>query len=84
LCAIILLAVSIVVYSPLHRDDPQAGGVCPFCYFQNLGFELAQSQIHFDVPAPVVWYQAETPPASYSRWIEYPHLGRAPPSSLAA
>jgi hypothetical protein len=52
LCAFILLALSIAVYSPLHQDDPQSGGVCPFCHFQGLGCELAAGQIQIDIPLP--------------------------------
>jgi hypothetical protein len=82
LSAVILLALSIFVYSPLHHDNPQSGAVCPFCHFQSLGFEPAHAEIRVDVPTAVVLIRAAVETPSYSQPVEHPRSGRAPPASL--
>lgn len=82
LCVVVLLALSIIVYSPLHRDDPQTSGMCPFCHFQSLGFEPAQGQIQVDVPAPVMWHRVVKASHCHASSFKRPHLGRAPPTTL--
>lgn len=84
LCGAILLALSIIVYSPLHRDDPQAGGVCPFCQFLSLSSEPAQGQVPFEVPTAEYRHEPVPDVFCHSPSFERHHPGRAPPALLLA
>ena len=85
LCAFILLALSIIVYSPLHRDDPQqANGVCPFCQFQHMVAKLGSAQVAFYVSMPVARCSDVATPIIRSQFTHRTHQGRAPPTSFPA
>jgi hypothetical protein len=80
-CALVLLALALYVYSPLHRDDPIAGRACPFCFFQHLNAEPAVVAVMLPAPASSAWMAARVAaPQARVLWRRIP-LGRAPPSS---
>ena len=84
LCAVIFLGLSLFVYSPLHRDDPGNGRVCPFCAFQHLGMEPAASPVHIAVSAHVFWLLAAATPATRCHSDRHVQFGRAPPPASFA
>jgi hypothetical protein len=85
LSALILLSLSIIVYSPLHQDDPQqAAGVCPFCQFQHMAAEPGSQQTSLCVSMVIVQLLDVATPAAISQFAHSSHLGRAPPDSFSA
>ena len=82
--AVAIFGLSIVVYSPLHKDDPISTSPCPFCQFQHLSAEPAAAVAAVIVSTLVFWFLTITPP--FVRWTAHPRtrFGRAPPSSLLA
>ncbi len=84
-CAILILALSILAYSPLHKDSPQQQrGVCPFCQFQHLAAEPAPSQAVALIPLRTVATLHLAEPEWHPRLLHSPHSGRAPPISIPA
>jgi hypothetical protein len=76
-----LLAISLYLWSPLHRHSVQGRQSCPFFQFeQSSGLEAFG---HVSIEPPQVLYchqpdEAETPTASVSAWEQC--SDRAPPA----
>jgi len=79
--ALLILGLSLYVYSPLHRDDPGTARTCPFCQLQNLSCQGVETPVATGVSLTVTWL-AETAQPLETAWCSpQPHHGRAPPAS---
>ena len=84
-CGVVLLGLTLFVYSPWHKDDPVSGTPCPFCHFQHLSAsaEPVAASVQTAVLVLLVWFVAVKSPAVHSCLRpQRVCLGRAPPSGL--
>jgi hypothetical protein len=81
LCAFLLVAVSLIVYSPLHRHDPSKPGPCALCQFSHLGAEPAGEIMPIPVPSATSWWETSLTPGPACQSLVLPAFGRAPPVS---
>ncbi len=53
---VVIAALALLVYSPWHRHDPLATGVCPYCHFHHVPSEAAGGEaMAAPPPVPAVW-----------------------------
>lgn len=81
----VIAALALLVYSPWHRHDPLAAGVCPFCHFQHVPSEAASGELVCPAPSmPALWL-AHSGLAIAVSWTALPSwFTRGPPASSSS
>lgn len=81
---VVIAALALLVYSPWHRHDPLAAGICPYCHFHHLPSEAAGGEAIAPPPPAAVVGLACAPVLSRTCLAVLPAaFTRGPPASLS-